>query len=197
MKFSSDIDIDFADREKILDVIQYTTAAIRKDDSVRKHNTGVYVTAVPYDPINHLAAIDYTEAENRGYVKLDFLNIWVYQYVKDENHLNSLLVEPDWELLLDREFFKKLIHIGNHYDKMIAMPERIDSIARMAMFLSIIRPGAKHLLGLPWNEVAKSVWTKSEGGYTFKKSHAVAYAHLLVVHMNLLKENPKAFSLPE
>jgi DNA polymerase III alpha subunit len=32
------------------------------------------------------------------------------------------------------------------------------------------------------------VWDKDHTGYSFKKSHAVAYAHLVVVHMNLLEE---------
>jgi hypothetical protein len=57
------------------------------------------------------------------------------------------------------------------------------------MFLAAIRPGKKHLIGLPWSEVTNTIWEKEEGVYTFKKSHAVAYAHLVVVHINLLEEN--------
>ena len=66
------------------------------------------------------------------------------------------------------------------------MPESVNSIPRLAMFLAVIRPGKKHLIGLPWSEVSKTIWEKEEGTYSFKKSHAVAYAHLVVVHMNLL-----------
>jgi hypothetical protein len=98
--------------------------------------------------------------------------------------------EPNWSLLQDKEFFKQVIHIGNHYDSMKAMPEPIDSIPRMAMFLAIIRPGKKHLIGKPWREVAKTIWEKNPGeDYTFKKSHSIAYSHLAVVHMNLLAES--------
>ena len=68
------------------------------------------------------------------------------------------------------------------------MPEPIDSIPRLAMFLAIIRPGKKHLIGNTWAEIAKTVWDKAEDGYTFKKSHSIAYAHLVVVHMNLLNQ---------
>jgi DNA polymerase III alpha subunit len=32
------------------------------------------------------------------------------------------------------------------------------------------------------------VWDKTEDGYSFKKAHGVAYAHLVVLHMNLLEE---------
>ena len=69
------------------------------------------------------------------------------------------------------------------------MPEPIDSIPRLAMFLSVIRPGKRHLIGKPWAEVAKTIWEpQQDGSYTFKKSHSLAYAHLVVVHMNLLEE---------
>jgi len=51
-----------------------------------------------------------------------------------------------------------------------------------------MRPAKKHLQGLTWKEVAKTVWDKDSDGYSFKKSHAIAYAQLVVVHMNLLQE---------
>jgi hypothetical protein len=66
------------------------------------------------------------------------------------------------------------------------MPEPINTIPRLAMFLAVIRPGKKHLIGKTWAEVAKTIWDREEGTYTFKKSHAVAYAHLVVVHMNII-----------
>ena len=63
------------------------------------------------------------------------------------------------------------------------------TIEQLAAVLAIIRPAKRHLIGLPWSEVAKTIWTKEDDGYSFKKSHAVAYAHLVVVHMNLLSEH--------
>jgi hypothetical protein len=99
-----------------------------------------------------------------------------------------MMKEPAWEKLLDRDFFEKLIHIGNHYDTMIKM-EPITSIPRLAMFLSLIRPGKKHLIGKSWREVGETIWKIDDGGYSFKKSHGVAYAHLVVIHMNLLAED--------
>lgn len=188
MKFKSDIDIDFGDREKILSVIEHTPAAMRKVSPMRKHATGVHVTEVPYDPIYDMASIDYAEAENRGYFKLDLLNVHVYNQVRDERHLIELMCDPDWSRLKNRDFVEKLIHLGNQYNALRSMPEPVDSIPRLAMFLALIRPGKKHLQGKLWKEVAKTVWDKGNDGYTFKKSHAIAYAHLVVVHMNLLEE---------
>lgn len=195
MKFTSDIDIDLADREQLLGLIKVTPAAIRKDGLNRKHNTGVHPTSIPYDPIADTAAVDYRDAEDRGYIKLDLLNIWVYKWVKDEAHLKHLMREPDWSKLLDRSYFEKLIHVGNHYDSMLKMPEPINSIPRMAMFLGIIRPAKRHLIGKLWSDVAKTVWLPDpDGGYQFKKSHSIAYSNLVVINMNLLTEDPTASS---
>jgi hypothetical protein len=198
MKFTSDIDIDFADRDQILQHIRHTPASIRRDNEARRHNTGVYVTKIPVDPVQNTAALDYVAAEERGYVKLDLLNVWLYKHVRDEQHLIQLMREPLWYRLKDREFFEQLIHLRNHYETQRSMPEPIDSIPRLAMFLSVIRPGKRHLIGKPWAEVAKTIWDKpDDGSYYFKKSHAIAYAHLVVVHMNLLEDNPATCVLPE
>ena len=186
MRIDSDIDIDFGNRDKLLQLIKHTPAAMRNVKPMRKHNTGVYVTDVPYDPVNDMASIDYTEADKRGYFKLDLLNVHVYEQVKDEQHLIELMAEPDWSKLNDKEFVEKLIHLANHYNSIQKMPEPINTIPRLAMFLAAIRPAKKHLIGLPWREVAKTIWDKGDDGYSFKRSHAVAYAHLVVVHMNLL-----------
>ena len=187
MKFNSDIDIDLGDRDKLLSHIRHTKASIRKNE-IKKHNTGVYVTEIPYDPVNDMSALDYEVAEDRGYIKLDILNVHVYNQIKDEQHLLSLMREPNWQLLNDEKFVEQLIHLGNHYNSLRKMPEPVNSTPRLAMFLALIRPAKKHLIGLSWNEVSKNIWEKEEGTYSFKKSHAIAYAHLVVVHMNLLSD---------
>lgn len=189
MRIDSDVDIDFGNRELILEKINHIPAAMRKVDPIRKHNTGVHITKIPYDPIHDMAAIDYSDAEERGYFKLDLLNVHVYNQVRDEQHLVELMREPKWGKLNDPRFVEQLIHLGNHYNSIQRMPEPINSIPRLAMFLAVIRPAKKHLIGLSWSEVSKTIWDKEEGTYSFKKSHAVAYAQLVVVHMNLLVEN--------
>lgn len=191
MKFTSDVDIDFADRQKILQHIKHIGASIIDSSRIAAHNTGIYVTDIPVDPQTGRAAIDYKLAEQRGYVKLDFLNVGIYQQVQSESHLAELMAqEPPWHRLYDPEFCKQLIHLGNHYNTLIQMPEAVNSIPRLAMFLAVIRPAKRHLIGLPWNQVADEIWTPpDDGGYFFKKSHSVSYAHLVVVHMNLLNSS--------
>ena len=68
------------------------------------------------------------------------------------------------------------------------MPEPINSIPRLAMFLALLRPGKKHLIGESWRDVANTVWDKGSDGYSFKKAHGIAYAQLVVVHMNLIEQ---------
>jgi len=189
MKFKSDIDIDFPNRDTALKYLEHHPAGIMREGQLIKHNTGVYVTDIPTDPFTGIASIDYQAAEERGYMKLDFLNVSLYTHIKNEAHLEELMAkEPAWDRLYDPEFCGRLIHIGNHYRTLIQMPEAVNSITRMAMFLAVIRPGKRHLIGRPWAEVAETVWDKDDEGYQFKRSHAVAYAHLVVVNINLLCE---------
>jgi hypothetical protein len=189
VKFKSDIDIDFADREQVLNLLDVTPASIIRDGKLTRHNTGVYATDIPVDPFSGSASLDYQAAEDRGYMKLDLLNVHVYKQVKSEEHLIKLMQVPDWAKLYDPAICAQLIHINNHYDTLLKMPEPVDTIPRLAMFLAVIRPGKRHLIGKTWKEVAATVWDKVEGEYSFKKAHAVAYAQLVVVNLNLLNDN--------
>jgi hypothetical protein len=191
MKFKSDIDIDFGNRDQALAVLENTPASILRDGKLIRHNTGVYVTEIPKDPFTGQASLDYNSAEDLGYVKLDFLNVSLYTQIKSEQHLKDLIAqEPQWDRLYDAEFCSQLMHIGNHYDTLIKMPEAVNSIPRMAMFLAIIRPAKRHLIGQSWAKVAETIWLPDpNGGYGFKKAHAVSYAHLVCVHMNLLTQS--------
>jgi hypothetical protein len=187
---SADIDLDFADRNKILSLIQHTPAQQLHQGQVRRHNSGVYVTDIPYDPVNQCAAIDYESAEARGYFKIDFLNMSVYQLVKNPKHYEQMLSqEPDWSRLwTDPAWASQLVHVGNYTDLLKNM--RPDSVARMAAFISIIRPGKAHLQNQPWDRVFESVWDgDTSQGYTFKKAHAISYSMLVRLHMNLLSQS--------
>ena len=180
-----DVDIDFGDRTQLLKHVPSVGARLENGN---KHNTGVYFNRIP-QAHDGLATLDHKRAEELGYFKLDLLNVGVYAQVRNELHLVELMREPNWSKLHDRTFFEQLIHVGKHYETMAKMPEDITSIPRMAMFLAVIRPGKRHLMGKTWAEVAQSVWQRPEGDeYFFKKSHSVAYAQLVAVHMNILEE---------
>lgn len=184
---SADIDIDLADRQLVLDLVQAIPARQEQQGQARRHNSGVYVTDIPQDPILGCAAIDYQEAETRGYFKIDLLNVSVYQLVKDPDHYQAMLDRsPPWQRLWrDAMWAQQIIHVGNYTDLLASM--RPDSIPRMAAFISIIRPGKAHLQHQTWEKVFESVWDgDASQGFVFKKSHAIGYAQLVALHMNLL-----------
>ena len=184
-----DIDIDFADRSIALKKFKHVVAGIADNTSFKKHNTGVYCTSVPYNPITGISTIDYKEAEDRGYFKIDFLNVSVYDGVKSKEHLTKLLeTEPLWDLLLEDDFTEKLFHVNGHGSILREMkPQNVEQLAAV---LAIIRPAKRYLIGKDWKTVEAEVWVKPEGDeYFFKKAHAVAYAAAIVVQMNLICEN--------
>lgn len=186
---SADIDLDFADREDVLKLIQHISARQTVDGKVRKHNSGVYVTDIPWDPVNECAAIDYKDAEDRGYFKIDFLNMHVYKLVQSPEHYEQMLAAtPPWQRLWqDPDWASQLVHVGNYTTLLKEM--KPDTIPRMAAFISIIRPGKAHLHHKPWADVFASVWDGDDSkGYTFKKAHAISYAALVALHMNLLNQ---------
>ena len=177
-----DIDIDFADRDIILEKIQHRVAKL---DNGKKHNTGVYVTECPHNPVDNISTIDYKTAEDRGYFKLDFLNVSIYKDVRDETHLKELMErEPLWELLEHEDFSEKVFHLNGHSSLLKLL--KPNSVQQLAATLAIIRPAKRHLANESWEKIMKEVWTKPKEGYYFKKAHAVSYAMACVVHMNLL-----------
>jgi|TARA_B110000914_G_C15506542_1_gene468567 hypothetical protein len=179
----TDIDIDLKNREDVLTKLKHIPASIITD-TVKKHNTGVYFHDMPHDPSTNLSTINYKEAENLGYFKIDLLNVNIYEHVKNEAHLNELLErEPDWDLLLHKEIVQQLFHIHDHYDIVAQMQPR--SINQLAMVLAIIRPAKRNLLGQEWLTIEKQVWLKpNDNSYYFKKSHAVSYAYAIIVQLN-------------
>lgn len=186
---SADIDIDVPDRNQILALIQHTAARQVADGRVRRHNSGIYVTDIPQDLEHGCAAIDYETAEQRGYFKIDLLNMSVYQLIRDLEHYEEMLsAPPPWSRLwTDPAWASQLAHVGNYVNLLTEMQP--DSIPRMAAFISIIRPGKAHLQKRPWAEVFASVWDGDDSkGFIFKKSHAVSYAALVALHMNILNQ---------
>ena len=183
----TDIDIDLKNRDDVLTKLKHIPASIITN-TVKKHNTGVYFHDIPHDPSTNLSTINYKEAEDLGYFKIDLLNVNIYEYVSNEAHLNRLLErEPDWDLLLNKEIVKQLFHIHDHYDIIAQMQPR--SIDQLAMVLAIIRPAKRPLLGESWQTIQKQVWTKpKDNSYYFKKSHAVSYAYAIIVQLNSLCE---------
>jgi len=183
-----DIDIDFVDRKKALKHFKHIRASRVDDGKLVKHNTGVYMHEVPVNAELNLCSVPHKEAEEKGYFKLDFLNVSMYQDVRDEAHLQELIdKEPLWDLLQHDEFTDLLFHVNGHGD--ILRKLKPSSVEQLAAVLAIIRPAKRHLVDESWNTIMQEVWEKpTDGAYFFKKSHATAYAVAVKVQINLLSE---------
>ena len=184
-----DVDIDFADREQVLKLLDHVPALQSMPNGTKqKHKSGVYFHPVPVNPFTGWCDVDYQQAEELGFFKVDLLNVSLYQRVKSKEHLKYLAEqEPLWELLLQDEFVNLLFHLNGHGD--ILKRTCPTSVAQLSAVLAMIRPAKRYLIGKPWNTIMKEVWTKpGNGEYYFKKSHATAYAVAIVAQMNLICE---------
>jgi DNA polymerase III alpha subunit len=183
-----DIDIDFFDRDSALRLIKHVKASRQTDEGLAVHNTGIYVQSIPYDPISNLSTLDYKQAEERGYFKIDFLNAGVYKGIKNKDHLKELMeTEPLWDLLEQDDFVNLLFHVNGHGSILREMKPK--NVSQLAAVLAMIRPAKRYLIGKDWTTVMNEVWIRPDGDeYYFKKSHAVAYAVAIVVQMNLICE---------
>lgn len=180
----TDIDIDVPNRDEVLKLFRNVTA----NNGKTKHNTGVYFHNVPVDPLTGRCSIDYQEAEDIGYFKIDVLNVAIYKGVDNEAHMDQLLErEPIWELLEEEDFCDMVFHIRGHHD--ICKQMQPQTLEQLAAILALIRPAKRHLVGKPWASVIQHVWTKpSDGSYYFKKAHSFSYAMVVILHMNLITE---------
>ena len=189
-----DIDIDFPNRQHALDKLQHIVASRQTDTGLVTHNTGVYFQKIPHNPVTNLSLIDYKTADNRGYFKIDFLNVTLYNKIKSNDHLITLMeTEPVWELLQNEDFVNLLFHLNGHTD--ILKQTLPTSVEHLSAVLAMIRPAKRYLIGKDWTTIMTEIWTKPDNGeYYFKHAHATSYAMAVVVQMNLICE--ELFDLP-
>lgn len=186
-RVTTDIDIDFADRDSALAGLIHVPASKFSNGKRSKHPTGVYFQDVPIDPISGQCALDFHDAGASGYFKIDFLNNTIYAGVRDERHLIDLMRDPDWSLFCDKNYVSRLAHIHGEYD--LVSDFAPTSVEELAVVIALIRPAKRHLINKPRHEIFNDIWTLSPDGYQYKRSHAIAYAMSIIVQLNLLCEN--------
>ncbi len=190
-KFRGDVDIDVKNRKELLDLIPHIPATERiVDGEFVPHKSGVFFDDIPFDPETGLASIEYKKAEELGYQKVDFLNVHVYDKVRDRAHLQQLLRTPvRWELFQVPEIVGELFQLGNQISVVLTWPPT--NAMQLAMLIAMIRPAKFHLVQADsWDEIASKIWTKPTNGKAyFKKAHAVAYSYAIMVQLNALVES--------
>jgi len=184
-----DIDVEPTFRPERL-FPRWPRAAVVKDGKVSSHPVGVYPQAMAVDPFTGLAAIPYEEAEDLGYLKVDFLHLNVYQHFSTRAEIEELLAkEPDWTLLQLPSTWSKLFQLAKHGELLAKVQPK--SVEELADCMALIRPGKKALLGLYLKErvaCRRVLYAKDDEGYSFKKSHALAYALVVVLQLHLIEQ---------
>ena len=182
-----DVDIDLQTSFDPLKVFKWTKASVMKNEYLSPHPCGVYPQNVPIDPLTKLSAIPYEEAEELGYFKIDMLHVGIYDHFSSRAEIEELItIEPNWNLLLDKEIQPKLFQLGKHGDVLDEI--RPKSILELSDVLAIIRPGKRELLKLYKSNPVKVrplLYEKTEDAYSFKRSHSIAYAHVIVLQLHL------------
>jgi DNA polymerase III alpha subunit len=186
-----DVDIDCAPTVDAPTVFNWTRAAVVRDGLYTPHPCGVYPQQIPVDPITRLAAIPYDAAEELGYFKIDFLHLNVYQHFKNRAEIDELIAkEPDWTLLQVPSNHHKLFQLANHGELLLKL--KPTSIQELSDVMALIRPGKRQLVPLyqKSKEMARPIiWKKDDDtGYSFKKSHALSYAYVLLLQLHLIEQ---------
>jgi hypothetical protein len=188
-----DVDIDVASTFPLKIFESYVRASIydEKNKRLQPHPCGIYFQEIPTDPITGLAAVPYETAEELGCFKMDFLHNKVYDHFTSKEEIKQLIkVDPDWTLLEIPSVVKQCYHIGNHYDLLKDVRPR--SIIELADCLALIRPQKRFMLKAYLKNREKIrgelYSVDKDGGYAFKKAHALAYAYVIVLQLHLLKE---------
>ena len=185
-----DVDIDVPPSFSPVKLFPWTRAAVVRDGEYTQHPCGVYPQEIPVDPLSGLAAMPYDAAEELGYFKIDFLHLHVYQHFEKREEIDALIaVEPDWSLLLDSVNHKKLFQVANHGELILKL--KPTSVEDLADLMALIRPGRRQLIPLYMKskQMARQVlWSTTDQGYSFKRSHALSYAYVLILQLHLIKQ---------
>jgi DNA polymerase III alpha subunit len=184
-----DVDIDCTPSFNPTDLFKnWCRAAVVKDNKITPHPCGVYPQSMAVDPITKLAAIPYDEAEDLGYLKVDFLHLHVYSQFKTRAEIDMLIKkEPDWTLLQVPSVQAKLFQLAKHGDLLSELKPK--SILELADMMALIRPGKKNFIGLYKKDklsARKILYAKDDSGFSFKKSHAIAYSYVVLLQLHLI-----------
>ena len=187
-----DIDIDF--RPDFVPESVFPTvvrASMVTDGKLQRHPCGAYFQAIPVDDVTGLSAIPFRDAGKLGYFKIDLLKLGLLEDFESKEEVRRLAkTPPNWDLLLDESFVEQLFQLRNSFD--IVSQLQPNSIETLADCVAIIRPNKrKYLTDYMQDPVAtRPLLYRHDGDdkSSFKRSHAIAYASTIVLHMHKLSE---------
>lgn len=189
MKHYADIDIDTTSDfipKTIFPECVYASRVM--NDELLKHPVGVHFQNIPIDPVTKLSAIPYNHISDHGYFKIDMLHVSVLDQFACKQDIKKLLKkQPDWSILLDSSHTHKLFQLNKHYDLLTKVKPK--SIMELADCIALIRPGKMKLLNkyIANKNFIRPILYQKQSSSDYKKSHAVAYAHIVVLQLHLIQ----------
>jgi len=186
-----DIDIDTQTSFDPLKLFPlWVRASVVRDGKLAAHPCGVYPQSIPQDPFTKFSAIPYDEAEDFGYLKVDFLHLTLLNKLASRTELEAFVkAEPNWSLLQLDSNHSKLFQLSKHGEMLKAIKPK--NILEVSDCMALIRPGKKVLLGLylkSRDQARLALYAKNDKGYSFKKSHAIAYSYNIVIQLHLIEQ---------
>ncbi|WGH49629.1 hypothetical protein [Alishewanella phage vB_AspM_Slickus01] len=183
--FDVDIDVNTSCKRE-----QYGVRSMIYNEETQRilpHPSGVYLEDVPVDSVTNNCAFDYKYGDSLGFMKVDILTNKSYDRFRTKEELTKFSeMTPDWNKLLDENIVSRLPHIANHYDVITKIQP--NSIEELADVIALIRPAKINLIPLYRGKtisVRKRLYSRPlDGTAYFKKSHAIAYAVMIVAVLN-------------
>jgi DNA polymerase III alpha subunit len=185
-----DIDIDLPPKFDVVKIFPTAVpASIIEGGELKRHRVSYYLQNVPLDKVTGVAAVPHDETEQFGCHKIDFLTIKLLKEFKSKEEMYQLQEkEPNWNLFLKKDVVVKLFQLGDHFTILSKVKPR--SILEVADVLALIRPNKKALLYKYLkdpNGTRDELFTRGDAK-DFRKSHAVAYAILIVLQLHLIEQ---------
>lgn len=187
-----DIDIDLPTSFKPTEYFKTAVqASMVKDGELVKHPAGVYFQEVPVDQMTKLSSIPYSQAEELGFFKIDFLHLSLLDQmdIQSKTEMRALLeMEPNWDLLLEESVVERLFQVKKHFLLLLQLKPR--SVEELADCIAILRPAKRGLIDeyveSPYRTRKKLYETPLPVG-CFKKGHAIAYALTIVLQLHFIE----------
>lgn len=194
MLFDVDIDLPSTVNKEQFGV----RAMIYKDETLHPHPCGYYRYEIPQDPHTGLCPVPYERMEELGFQKIDLLTNSVYdQFVSKEELLEKMNREPDWSKFQEEKYVYKLPQLKDHLDVLRAVkPQSMDDLADV---IALIRPAKRSMINQYLKNpslVRPNLYREPKGKKVFfKKSHAYAYACMIVAYLNKLEETMEVIKI--
>lgn len=187
IKTTADIDIDVQSTFDPDTIFKIVHASRVQNGKLMKHPVGVYFQNIPTDPISGFSAIPYEFTDDLHYFKIDMLHLHILNQFDSKSQIKTLLkCEPNWQIFQDEQQVEKLFQLSRHF----AVVNRIKpkSILDIADCIAIIRPGKRILLDkyMSNRDATRILLYQKTSDSDYKRSHAVAYAHIVLLQMHLI-----------